>query len=76
MLPLLADEKVAGGVVPSRDSEDGGGTGILFDDNSAALGLTPYQRDTAMPFPVVVTQIENYGRVFRLLEITFPFRSR
>jgi carboxypeptidase Q len=72
VLPFLTDEKVAGVVVPSRDGENGGGTGIIFDDSSAGLGRTPYHRDTAMPFPVVVTQIENYGRVFRLLANHVP----
>src|ERR1700683_4061128 len=72
VLPFLTEEKVAGVVVPSRDGDGGGGTGIIFDDNSAALGRTPYHRDTAVPFPVVVTQIENYGRVFRLLEHHVP----
>jgi carboxypeptidase Q len=70
--PFLADEKVAGVIVPSRDSENGGGTGIIFDDNGAAMGRTPYHRDTAVPFPVVVTQIESYGRVFRLLKHDVP----
>jgi peptidase M28-like protein len=72
VIPFLAEEKVAGVIVPSRDSENGGGTGIIFDDNGAALGRTPYHRDTAVPFPVVVTQIESYGRVFRLLENHVP----
>jgi carboxypeptidase Q len=72
VIPFLAEEKVAGVIVPSRDSENGGGTGIIFDDNSAALGRTPYHKDTAVPFPVVVTQIESYGRVFRLLENHVP----
>ena len=72
LLPFLTEEKVAGVVVPSRDGENGGGTGIIFDDNGAALGRTPYKKDTAVPFPVVVTQIENYGRVFRLLEHHVP----
>ncbi len=71
-IPFLAEEKVAGVIVPSRDSSNGGGTGIIFDDNGAALGRTPYHRDTAVPFPVVVTQIESYGRVFRLLENHVP----
>jgi len=70
--PFLADEKVAGVIVPSRDGENGGGTGIIFDDNGAALGRTPYLRDMAVPFPVVVTQIESYGRVFRLLQNHVP----
>ena len=72
VIPFLAEEKVAGVIVPSHDSEDGSGTGIIFDDNGAALGRTPYHRDTAVPFPVVVTQIESYGRVFRLLENHVP----
>src|SRR5277367_2624970 len=72
VIPFLAEEKVAGVLVPSRDSNNGGGTGIIFDDNSAALGRTPYHKDTAVPFPVVVTQIESYGRVFRLLENHVP----
>jgi carboxypeptidase Q len=72
VIPFLAEEKVAGVIVPSRDSNNGGGTGIIFDDNGAALGRTPYHKDTAVPFPVVVTQIESYGRVFRLLENHVP----
>ncbi len=70
--PFLADEKVAGVIVPSRDGENGGGTGIIFDDNGAALGRTPYLRSTAVTFPVVVAQIESYGRVFRLLANHVP----
>jgi hypothetical protein len=72
VIPFLAEEKVAGVIVPSRDGSNGGGTGIIFDDNGAALGRTPYHKDTAVPFPVVVTQIESYGRVFRLLENHVP----
>jgi carboxypeptidase Q len=72
VLPFLKEEKVAGVIVPSRDGENGGGTGIIFDDNGAALGRTPYLKDSAVPFPVVVAQIENYGRVFRLLANHVP----
>jgi carboxypeptidase Q len=72
VIPFLAEEKVAGVIVPSRDAVNGGGTGIIFDDNGAALGRTPYHKDTAVPFPVVVAQIESYGRVFRLLENHVP----
>jgi carboxypeptidase Q len=72
LLPFLTEEKVAGVIVPSRDAKNGGGTGILFDDNGATLGRTPYHRETAVSFPVVVTQIESYGRVFRLLENHVP----
>jgi carboxypeptidase Q len=72
ILPFLTEEKPAGVIVPSRDGKNGGGTGIIFDDNGAALGRTPYKRDTAVPFPVVVTQIESYGRVSRLLKNHVP----
>jgi hypothetical protein len=72
LLPFLTEEKVAGVIVPARDGSNGGGTGIIFDDNGAALGRTPYHRDTAVAFPMVVTQIESYGRVFRLLQHHVP----
>jgi carboxypeptidase Q len=65
---FLAEEKVAGVILPSRDGENGGGTGIIFDDISAPA----YHKDTALAFPVVVTQIENYGRVYRLLQNHVP----
>src|SRR6201999_1887699 len=45
---FLTEEKVAGAILPSRDGENGGGTGIIFDDTSA----TPYRKDTALAFPV------------------------
>ena len=70
LIPFLAAEKVVAVIVPSRDGRNGGGTGIIFND--AALGRTPYHRDTAVPFPLVVAQIESYGRVFRLLDNHVP----
>ena len=72
LVPFLAAEKVVAVIVPSRDGRDGGGTGIIFDDNGADLTRMAYHRDTAVPFPVVVAQIESYGRVFRLLENHVP----
>jgi hypothetical protein len=70
--PFLAQEKVAAVIVPSRDGENGGGTGIIFDDSGAGLGREPWHRESGMPFPVVVAQIESYGRVFRLLQHGVP----
>jgi hypothetical protein len=70
--PFLTEEKVAAVIVPSRDGGNGGGTGILFDDTGAGLGRNPYKRESAVPFPVVVAQIESYGRVFRLLQNHVP----
>ncbi|MGI8773301.1 MAG: M20/M25/M40 family metallo-hydrolase [Acidobacteriaceae bacterium] len=70
---FLAEEKVAGVLLPSRDSKNGGGSGgTFFDDNGAALGSQPYKRDKAVKVPVVVLAIENYGRVFRLLKQNVP----
>ncbi len=70
---FLADERVAGVIVPSRDGRDGGGSGgTIFDDNGAALGRTPYIRGHEVKVPVVVAAIENYGRVVRLLDAHVP----
>jgi carboxypeptidase Q len=70
---FLADEKAAGVITPSRDSEDSGGSGgTFFDDNGAALGSRPYTRESAVKVPVVVMAIENYGRISRLLSHNVP----
>ncbi len=70
---FLADEKVAGVIVPSRDGHNGGGSGgTFFDDNGAALGTAPYKSEKAVKVPVIVTAIENYGRISRLLEHKVP----
>jgi hypothetical protein len=70
---FLADEHVAGVIVPSRGAPDGGGSGgTIFDDNGAALGSEPYNADHAVKVPVVVAAIENYGRVYRLLKAHVP----
>ncbi len=70
---FLADEKVVGVIVPSRDGRGGGGSGgTIFDDNGAAIGRTPYIRGHEVKVPVVVAAIENYGRVYRLLQAHVP----
>jgi hypothetical protein len=70
---FLADEKAVAVIRPSRDGKYGGGAGgTIFDDNIAALGRTPYQKDHAVGLPVVVMAIENYGRVYRLLKASVP----
>ncbi len=69
---FLSDEKALAVIRPARDSENGGGTGILFDDNGAALGRKPYTRDGAVKIPVIVAQIESWGRVYRLLQAHVP----
>ena len=70
---FLADEKALAVVRPSRDGKNGGGSGgTIFDDNGAALGRQPYLADHKVKVPVVVMAIENYGRVYRLLEAHVP----
>ena len=57
-------------VLPSRDGRNGGGSGgTIFDDG---FGSNTYKRDHALQVPVVVTAIENYGRVYRLLKAHVP----
>src|SRR5271156_6081702 len=69
---FLADEKALAVIRPARDGGNGGGTGIIFDDNGAALGRKPYVKDSAMKIPVIVAQIESWGRVYRLLQAHVP----
>lgn len=70
---FLAEEKALAVIRPSRDGKNGGGSGgTIFDDNGAALGRQPYLADHKVKVPVVVMAIENYGRVYRLLEQHVP----
>jgi carboxypeptidase Q len=68
---FLAAEHVVAVILPSRDGRDNGGSGgTIFDDGG--LGWATYKREHANPVPVVVTAIENYGRVYRLLKANVP----
>ena len=68
---FLASEHALAVILPSRDGRDSGGSGgTIFDDGG--LGRFTYKRDRANPLPVVVTAIENYGRVYRLLKANVP----
>ncbi|MDE3201374.1 MAG: M20/M25/M40 family metallo-hydrolase [Acidobacteriota bacterium] len=70
---FFADEKVAAVIEPSRDGENGGGSGgTLFDDNGATLGRQPYLADHKVNVPVAVAAIESYGRLYRLVEAHVP----
>jgi hypothetical protein len=75
LVQFLADEKVAAVIRPSRDAQHGGGSGgTIFDDNGASMGRTPYIRGHEMKVPTVVMAIENYGRVYRLLQAHVPVK--
>jgi len=68
---FLVSEHALAVILPSRDGRNGGGSGgTIFDDRN--LGAASYQREHAVPFPVVTMAIENYGRVYRLLNAHVP----
>lgn len=70
---FLAEEHAAAIVVPSRDGRGHGGSGgTIFDDTGSALDWYAYRRDHAAPLPILVSAIENYGRVARLLQSKVP----
>jgi hypothetical protein len=70
---FLKEEKPLAVIVPSRDGKNGGGSGgTFFDDSGAAIPRNPYKRENMAPVPVAVAAIENYGRVFRLLQHNVP----
>jgi carboxypeptidase Q len=70
---FFADEKVAAVIEPSRDGNNGGGSGgTLFDDNGATMGRTPYLAEKRVKIPVAVAAIESYGRLYRLTQAHVP----
>jgi hypothetical protein len=70
---FAADEHAAAILIPSRDgARNGGSGGIIFDDTGQALDWFAYRRDHIAPLPIMVTAIENYGRVYRLLKANVP----
>ena len=70
---FLAAEHALAVVLPSRDGRNNGGSGgTIFVDSSRGLGWFSYQREHIQPVPVVITAIENYGRVYRLLKANVP----
>jgi carboxypeptidase Q len=70
---FFADEHAIAIVIPSRDGRNNGGSGgTIFDDGGSGMGWFTYQREHAERLPVVVTAIENYGRVYRLLKAKVP----
>jgi carboxypeptidase Q len=71
-MKLMLDEGVAAIITPSRDSADGGGTGIIFDDNSANLALSAQKPENAVKIPNAVMMIEHYNRLVRMVQNHVP----
>ena len=71
-LKLMAAEGVAAIITPSRDSEDGGGTGIIFDDNGANLVRNAQRPENAVKIPNAVMMIEHYNRLARMVSAHVP----
>ncbi len=73
-LKLMVSEGVVAILTPSRDGREGGGTGIIFDDNGANLVRGAQTRDNAVTIPNAVMMIEHYNRLARLLENHVPVK--
>lgn len=71
-LKLMAEEGVLAIITPSRDGGNGGGTGIIFDDNGANLAMSAQKPENAIKIPNGPMIVENYNRIARLLEHKVP----
>jgi hypothetical protein len=71
-LKMFADEGVVAIITPTRDASDGGGTGIIFDDNGADLARDAQKPENAVKIPNAVMMIEHYNRLVHLCEAHVP----
>ncbi len=71
-LKMMTEEHVAAIITPSRDGGNGGGTGIIFDDNGANLVRGAQVKETAVTIPNAVMMIEHYNRLGRMLQNHVP----
>lgn len=69
---MFIDEGALAVITPTRDSADGGGTGIIFDDNGANLALSAQKPENAVKIPNAVMMIEHYNRLAHLAEAHVP----
>ncbi len=65
-LKMFASEGVAAIITPTRDGGDGGGSGIIFDDNGANLAQSAQKLENKVAIPNAVMMIEHYNRLARL----------
>ncbi len=71
-LKMMTEEKVVAIITPSRDGGNGGGTGIIFDDNGANILRAAQLKENAVTIPNAVMMIEHYNRLGRLLQNNVP----
>ena len=71
-LKMITDEGALAIITPSRDGGDGGGTGIIFDDNGANLAQSAQKPETAVKVPNAVMMIEHYNRLARMATAHVP----
>ena len=71
-LTMMVGEGVAAIITPSRDGGNGGGTGIIFDDNGANLIRGAQTVENAVKLPNAVMMIEHYNRLARMAEAHVP----
>ena len=71
-LKLFASEGVAAIITPTRDGGNGGGSGIIFDDNGANLAQSAQKPENKVTIPNAVMMIEHYNRLARLASHGVP----
>ena len=71
---FFADEHVAGVILPSRARQNGGASGGTFVDDYYGQGPGASLPGQPGKVPVVKMAIENYGRMYRLLQANVPVR--
>jgi carboxypeptidase Q len=71
-LKLMTEEGVLAIITPSRDGGNGGGTGIIFDDNGANLARNAFDPANAVKIPNAVMMIEHYNRLARMASAHVP----
>ena len=71
-MKMFMDEGVVAIITPTRDGGDGGGTGIIFDDNGANLARDAQKPENAVKIPNAVMMIEHYDRLAHLADAHVP----
>jgi len=69
---MMADEGVLAVITPTRDGGNGGGSGIIFDDNGANLAQSAQKPENKVPVPNAVMMIEHYNRIARMVQAGVP----